>query len=230
MLIIGDVHGCFKTLKALIKKCPKDEEICLVGDLIDRGPRSKDVVQFVIDNKYHCVLGNHEDMLLDNSFEGFQTWQKNGADQTLKSYKIKSLNSKTSNTENILFEEHKAWMRLLPLYLLFEKVIDDKGNKLLVTHSSAAKVWKWREEESEHNYYFKDNIIWQRNYNPKKIDGIFNVFGHTPVKEPVIKEHFAFIDTGCVFNGYEEQGVKFIGKLTALRFPQMEVYQQDYID
>ena len=62
MIIIGDVHGCYKTLIALIEKLPKDRNITFVGDLIDRGPGSKDVVEFVRKNNYRCVRGNHEDM------------------------------------------------------------------------------------------------------------------------------------------------------------------------
>ena len=39
LLIIGDVHGCFDTLIALIAKLPTDAKIIFVGDLIDRGPK-----------------------------------------------------------------------------------------------------------------------------------------------------------------------------------------------
>ena len=58
--IIGDVHGCYKTLLALIKQLPKNAHICFVGDLINKGKNSSDVLDFVIENNYDCVLGNHE--------------------------------------------------------------------------------------------------------------------------------------------------------------------------
>ena len=47
--IIGDVHGCYRSLLALIEQLPRkfDSKICFVGDLIDRGPASADVVEFV---------------------------------------------------------------------------------------------------------------------------------------------------------------------------------------
>ena len=57
MIIIADIHGCFKTLQALIKKLPEDQEICFSGDLIDRGRNSKDVVEFVKSNGYKCCRG-----------------------------------------------------------------------------------------------------------------------------------------------------------------------------
>jgi len=45
--LIGDVHGCYKTLCALIDRLPRgaDSKICFVGDLIDRGNGSFEVVQ-----------------------------------------------------------------------------------------------------------------------------------------------------------------------------------------
>jgi len=222
LILISDVHGCFNTLISLLKKCPKDD-VCFVGDLVDRGPRSSEVVQYVIDNNFKTVLGNHEEMMANCSGRDFETWSYNGALQTLKSYKLGIQDSK--------FRDHKEWMRNLPLYLLFEDIVDANGNKLLVTHSSAAKVWPWGEEKRQQmSVSFKNHLIWERNYNPKKIEGVFNVFGHTPLQEPIIKEGFAFIDTGAVFNGVVDRGVPFVGRLTALRFPQMEVFQQDYID
>ena len=63
--IIGDIHGCFETLKALIKQFPDNARVILVGDLIDRGQGSKKVIQYVIDNNIECVRGNHEVMFLE---------------------------------------------------------------------------------------------------------------------------------------------------------------------
>jgi serine/threonine protein phosphatase 1 len=67
--IISDVHGCYKTLLALIDKLPnkKDSKIVFVGDLVDRGANSYDVIKFVMDYNYDCVLGNHEKMFLEYS-------------------------------------------------------------------------------------------------------------------------------------------------------------------
>lgn len=64
LYIIGDVHGCYKTLLSLIKKLPKNAKLCFVGDLCDRGKNSKEVIAFVKSNNYDCVLGNHELFLL----------------------------------------------------------------------------------------------------------------------------------------------------------------------
>jgi predicted phosphodiesterase len=65
--IVSDVHGCYKSLLALIEQFPnkQNSKIVFVGDLVDRGKNSYDVVKFVMENKYDCVKGNHEEMLLE---------------------------------------------------------------------------------------------------------------------------------------------------------------------
>lgn len=228
--VIGDVHGCLKTLKALIAKLPKGEQIVFTGDLIDRGPKSKQVVQFVIDNGYLCVTGNHEDMMLYDH----ENWGYNGGAETLKSYGMKYTvqfsspccisRDEDQNPQKLAkFKEHQTWMQNLPTYLLFDDVVNEGGDKLLVTHSSAAKVWKWSDKHREQQrYHFRNHIIWVRDTNPQKIPGIFNVIGHTPVQEPAINKErgIAFIDTGAVFKE----------KLTALQYPSMAIFQQEFID
>ena len=62
--IIGDVHGEFDK-KALKDKLPQNANLVFVGDLVDRGKKSKEVIEFVKDNNYSCVLGNHEKMMMD---------------------------------------------------------------------------------------------------------------------------------------------------------------------
>jgi len=58
--IIGDVYGCYYTLKYLIAQLPKDADIIFVGDLVDRGNFSKEVVEFMIERSHRAILGNHE--------------------------------------------------------------------------------------------------------------------------------------------------------------------------
>jgi serine/threonine protein phosphatase 1 len=63
--VIGDIHGCIGPLKDIYEKIVKyTNEVYSVGDLIDRGKNSKEVIQFCIDNKISPVKGNHEDMML----------------------------------------------------------------------------------------------------------------------------------------------------------------------
>jgi len=219
-IFVSDVHGCYETLMRLIDKLPKDEKIFFTGDLIDRGPKSKEVVDFIIKNNMMSILGNHEDMVC----RGFHTWLDNGAQATIKSYDLEWFSLKnrnmTSDEKVLSFKAHKKWMGTLPLYLIIDGEVDAKGRKVLLTHSSASEAWRIPEEDRDMSTWFKDLLIWERDYDPQPIEGLFNIFGHTPIKKPLINDHYAAIDTGAVF-GY---------KLTALRFPQMKIYQQDFID
>ena len=66
--VIGDIHGCLRPLKrllAMIAPQPGDEVI-FIGDYIDRGPQSREVVEYLLTLKSRCVflMGNHERMLL----------------------------------------------------------------------------------------------------------------------------------------------------------------------
>ncbi|MEA3522698.1 MAG: metallophosphoesterase, partial [Campylobacterota bacterium] len=101
--VIGDVHGYYKTLLALVDKLPHDVKLVFVGDLIDRGRESAEVVKFVRENSHLCVMGNHEDMmvgygaLLVKAYENekplsmYNTWYSNGGVDTLRSYEIVKL-------------------------------------------------------------------------------------------------------------------------------------------
>ena len=66
---IGDVHGCFRTLEALIDRIGLDQErdrLWMVGDLVNRGPRSLQVLRWARDRdrelgeRFQIVLGNHD--------------------------------------------------------------------------------------------------------------------------------------------------------------------------
>ena len=68
---IGDIHGCYDQLKALVEKIPIDfsrDTLLFIGDYIDRGPHSAEVVDYLIQLKKRVkevifLKGNHEDML-----------------------------------------------------------------------------------------------------------------------------------------------------------------------
>ena len=64
MIIVGDVHGQMLMLEKLLESFDAGTEVCFVGDLVDRGPRSREVVKFVRDHGHSTVLGNHEDMMV----------------------------------------------------------------------------------------------------------------------------------------------------------------------
>jgi bis(5'-nucleosyl)-tetraphosphatase (symmetrical) len=62
---IGDVHGCYDELQELLKLVSfdsKKDELIFTGDILGRGPKPLQVIQFIrqLGNKAHCVLGNHD--------------------------------------------------------------------------------------------------------------------------------------------------------------------------
>jgi serine/threonine protein phosphatase 1 len=73
LFAIGDIHGCFDSLKELVKnkiQLQKNDKLILLGDYIDRGNKSKEVIDFIIElleKGYDVIplMGNHEAMLLD---------------------------------------------------------------------------------------------------------------------------------------------------------------------
>lgn len=224
MIIVGDVHGNFDTLMALLSKIPEDQRskgIVFVGDLIDRGPKSRQVVEWVIDNA-QSVTGNHELMMIENGIDTFDNntnnflWHQNGGKECVDSYR--------NNRD--LFLSHLEWMKTLPLYLEYKDVKNDKNEHLLVTHSSAHSVWKWTDKRRKEQFkIFQGQLVWGRPTNILPINDIFNVFGHTPIPNgPRLKSCYANIDTGCFYNHRE------YFKLTALQFPEMVVYEQECVD
>ncbi len=89
--IIGDVHGCYDELTALLRKIafnPDSDRLIFVGDLVNRGPKSEQVLAFVrsLDGIAEMVLGNHDISLLAYAlgvYDGKGTdfpeiWQKTG--------------------------------------------------------------------------------------------------------------------------------------------------------
>lgn len=80
--IIPDIHGCYDTLRALIHKIDlqKQDHLFLLGDYINRGPKSKEVVDFVIQlmndgYKVHPLKGNHEQVA--QTGQGLNTYNMN---------------------------------------------------------------------------------------------------------------------------------------------------------
>lgn len=209
MIVIGDVHGCLRTLVALVRQLPEDE-ICLVGDLVDRGPMSAGVIEMAIKNGWKCVRGNHEQMMLDALVHkhprAMEMWLMNGGDATLGSYRWYA-DQHGEEKATRLMESHLAWLSDLPTVLNFPHIVMPEGRKLVVSHSAHPEdVW------------YRGEVL--------DIVGIYSVFGHTPRKNgPELRPHFANLDTGAVYR--TRQGY---GSLTALQVPQMNLYFQKNVD
>ncbi|HLO49056.1 MAG TPA: metallophosphoesterase [Kamptonema sp.] len=115
-IVIGDVHGHYDGLMTLLEAIAPNskDRVYFLGDLIDRGPKSAQVVEFVQQNSYQCLLGNHEQLMLEALPNGktidtraWQAWLYSGGDATVASYV----------DIGMMPYKHLEWMRSLPIYL-----------------------------------------------------------------------------------------------------------------
>lgn len=99
-LVISDIHGeleMFEQLLTNVNYDPRDDQLILLGDYVDRGPNSKQVLNKVIELKKQGALllkGNHEDMMIkaltQDDERAWKHWaHRNGGGQTLQSYGFK---------------------------------------------------------------------------------------------------------------------------------------------
>jgi len=215
--IIGDVHGDYNTLMKLVAKLLSDAKIIFVGDLIDRGSRSAEVVKFVREGGHGCVMGNHEEMMVQygtsfmatyprNASTSFLSmWYGNGGIETLISYglvkkKEGALLCVTDDNALKQFKNDLEWMKTLPLYLELDiKHISDKP--VVISHACIGSVWHFHDDPNNQET-FSEYALWNRKKPPQEMP-IFNIFGHTPVEfGVVIEESYVNVDTGCYMNEY----------------------------
>ena len=218
--IIGDIHGEFDTLLALIDKLPQNAEIIFVGDFIDRGVKSREIIEFIRKNNYACVLGNHEQLMIGYGTSFTKTYPNstnpsflhnrynNGGDATLFFYGLLKYDKKegmkcVKNPEMLQqFKDDTEWLKTLPLYI---ELPDKINNKPVVIHASCADVWH-HHDNPDGAETFREYALWHR-VPPKKESSIFNIYGHTPVEFGVeIEDNYANVDTGCYIkkHGYNE--------------------------
>lgn len=228
IIVIGDIHGCHKTLLSLLEKLPKDSLICCVGDLIDRGRDSYKVVNEIINRNILSVIGNHEIMMINalntNNAATQQHWLYQGGRETLKSY---------DNQE--LVQQHLKFIKALPFIYKFS-FKDNTIKPLIVSHSSTFNYLP-KSFDSINLALLNDdeieNIIWNRDViTTKKLNmgddsDYFNIFGHTILNNPIITDNYAAIDTGSFLNlnNYTKSG-----GITAIEYPTMNVYSQENIE
>ena len=160
-IVIGDVHGYYDGLMTLLEAIApgSEDQVYFLGDLIDRGPMSAQVVEFVQQSSYQCLLGNHEQMLLDvlastgtSSSQAEQAWLYSGGYATVTSYK-----------EATIPQKHLDWMLSLPKYLdlgdvwLVHAGVDPK----MPSAEQTAEQFCWVREEfhSMREPYFPDKLI-----------------------------------------------------------------------
>ena len=92
--VIGDIHGCAALLEELLTKLGPDIPVLVLGDLVDRGPESKRVLDLLVKRKVKGVRGNHEEWFIQwvngEGFDNFALHAMVGGIATLQSYGIET--------------------------------------------------------------------------------------------------------------------------------------------
>jgi serine/threonine protein phosphatase 1 len=113
---------------------------------------------------------------------------RNGGGDTLDSY------------ENFLISpDHMVFLTNLPLCVHID--IDTMDKPVLITHSCITSNLNDEIDDIKKGYT-SGTFLWSRDIGQLTNSGYFNVFGHTPLKEPLVLNDFACIDGGCTY-GYE---------------------------
>ena len=227
--IVGDIAGHHDTLMALLAQMPAAATPLSVGDLVDRGHRSRQVVEFFLDRP--AVLGNHEHMLIDavlgDRYYEDGVWYQNGGLPTILSYVdltaeiqagLLGWHQCLERFRAALPPAHLDRLRGLPLYL-------DLG-ELLVSHApinpSIPFEQTWELGSHALSRQADQSIIWNRGL-PHRIPGRFQVYGHNTSPEPMWHQD----EEGCWGVGIDTARY---GLLTGLHWPSRQIYRQPLLE
>jgi serine/threonine protein phosphatase 1 len=195
---IGDIHGCFEELRALLDICRSSasdvaHDFLFLGDYVDRGPASDQVIAFLMreqagaPSRFRCLMGNHDQMLYRAADPGRSDadliqWWANGGEQTLDAYGI--------DDPSDLPAEHLAWMRALPLHI-------SDAHRLFV-HAGVRPGVALDAQSG-------DDMLWIREpfLSSPLWHGALVIHGHTPTKTraPDVRTNRVNLDTGACFGG-----------------------------
>jgi len=209
LAVIGDVHGelaLFERLLARIRREAPDARLICVGDLIDRGEASAEVLRLMYSQRddVTVILGNHEEMLLhflDSTGVGIEKelarWLRNGGMQTLASFGIAAPGAALNPAECLVLRDRlraalgadlERWLRSLPRLVV-------SGN-VAVTHAGA-DPWQPISQQSGDALTWGSPDFGRR----RRTDGLWVVRGHSIVADPVAGDGVISVDTGAFAGG-----------------------------
>ncbi len=203
---VGDIHGCYDKLLELMEKMDIDFEsdtLVFLGDYIDRGPQSFEVVAYLADLKQRYantifLKGNHEEMLEKYlSGEDRITYLVNGGQQTLESY----MNRPRPEGEPAIPNSHLEFFKALRIYY--------ETQNYIFVHAGLKNKVPLEKQKTEDLLWIRRRFI-ESKYNYGKMV----VFGHTPLHEPLLLPNKIGIDTGAVYGN----------RLTCVRLPELVFY------
>ena len=223
--IIGDVHGCFDELRRLLDQLgyqldiggetwrvahPQGRKLVFVGDLVDRGPQTPDVLRLAMaavnSGNGYCVVGNH-DLKLVKALRGRQVKISHGLAESLE---------QLGRESDAFRAEALKFLDGLVSHYVFD------GGRLVVAHAGLREEMHGRgsgqvrefalygETTGETDEYgLPVRYNWAADYRGRAVVA----YGHTPTPRAEWFNNTICLDTGCVFGG----------ALTALRYPEREL-------
>lgn len=206
LFAIGDIHGCFEKLKILLGKIDidfKTDRLIFLGDYIDRGPCSYEVVDYLLELKKQqeniiFLKGNHEEMF-ENYLAGVDrfAYLSNGGRQTIDSYARHGYKP----GKDLIPKEHMTFFKHLDLF--------HETDNYIFVHAGL-------KEKKPLQAQTQDDLLWIRQkFIKSKYDfGKQVVFGHTPLAAPLVQPNKIGIDTGAVYGN----------SLTCVKLPELVFY------
>lgn len=216
---IGDIHGYGYLLTRLQDLIVQDANehlyddctIVYVGDYVDRGLQSKQVIDHLISVpmeqkgfKSIHLKGNHEDLFLEfmeNPNRDRLTWLSNGGQETCRSYGVdltrhnrenSSFEEMAADLASLVPEEHKKFLKSLKIYHL-ETLGDEK---YLFVHAGIRPGVPLDQQRPEEMMWIRHLFL-----NSPVDHGYRVVHGHTPNKEPEVYANRINVDTGVFYTG-----------------------------
>ena len=206
LFAISDIHGCFKPFYELVLKIiklKKSDRLILLGDYIDRGDQSKEVIDFILELQKSGfnvtpLIGNHELMLINSwdDQDNLRLWMMNNGMPTLLSFGIGNIRD--------LKKQYLRFFNSLDYYLILGNVIfvhagfDDLADDPFL--NKQAMIWECR--LSYTNPVLSSKII-IHGHRPKTVGYVERLISE--------KSHVIPIDTGCVYG--TEKGYGFLSAI-----------------
>lgn len=190
-IVVGDIHGCYDELMELLEKVGigDDDRIFSVGDLITKGPKSKEVLDlFMTDARFATVIGNH-DLALRRKWNGEEIELKPAQKETHKELK-------GEKDAYVSFFNRMPFMIDLGTHLVVHAGVRPNVELYSQTTSDMTQIRTLgADPESD------EGTPWYHVYHGAKVI----LFGHWPAPEPRRGRNAIGLDTGCVY-GYNLTG------------------------
>ena len=208
---IGDIHGEAAKLDELVRRIRADamslkaaHRLVFLGDMIDRGPDSRRVVEcamrLVNQEAAVAIKGNHEELMLhaydrEDSI-GLYHWAVNGGDETIASYE--SANGASGHWRNAVDREHVKWLRTLPT------LWRDEERGIAFVHGGIDPE-TFPECGDDVRMWTRSSGFFNADAWPARAElaDLLVVHGHTPTRdfEPHVHPRRINVDTGACFGG-----------------------------